>query len=129
MLHDITLCTTFQRSHYLPFGHLPFGNYFSSVFAVTLYIFCIERLTYKTSGNPLVWITARLNYVLLHKNEIFREPYRVCKLSENNHALWHNTMNIYYISFNGIDNCHLPTKSYIAHQLTIFDGQLNINAG
>ena len=83
-----------------------------------------EILKYNDFEFTVIW-----NFSDAPQNKIFREPYRVCKLSENNHALWHNTMNIYYISFNGIDNCHLPTKSYIAHQLTIFDGQLNINAG
>ena len=52
----LVIISVFQRSHYLPFGHLPFGNYFFSVCSHTVSFF--ERLTYKTSGNLLVWITA-----------------------------------------------------------------------
>lgn len=36
----LVIISVFQRSHYLPFGHLPFGNFFFSVFTVTLFFLC-----------------------------------------------------------------------------------------
>ena len=47
----LVIISVFQRSHYLPFGHLPFGNYFFSVLAVTLFIIELNLCTQVISRN------------------------------------------------------------------------------
>jgi hypothetical protein len=58
--NDFSVFSVFQRSHYLPFGHLPFGNYFFSACSHTVSFFELNLCTQKYLTNFLIRYTSNI---------------------------------------------------------------------